>query len=107
MSTMFAANSTSFSHRSSLFLWELGDTVDASATYPDDIGIPWVNQFVDLVESTEKKKFGMYYNYADPSIGNHTAAGKRYWPGNYDQLVGLKDRWDAGGVFENPQTVGR
>ena len=62
---------------------------------------------MDLVEKKEGKTIGMYYNYADPSIGDHAEAGKRYWPGNYDRLVGLKRAWDGEGVFENPQTVGR
>ena len=104
---MFPADSTSYSHRSSLFLWELGDSVDATLAYPSDVGIPWVNQFVDIVERKERKELGMYYNYADPSIGDHRAAGRRYWPGNYERLAGLKRIWDKGGVFENPQTVGR
>jgi hypothetical protein len=107
LTTAFPASSTSYSHRSSLLLWELGDTVGATDTYPSDVGIPWVNQFVDLVEEKEGKTIGMYYNYADPSIGDHGEAGRRYWPGNYDRLVGLKRAWDAEGVFENPQTVGR
>lgn len=104
---MFPANSTSYSHRSSLFLWEFGDLVDNTATYPNDVGIPWVNQFVDIVEREEGKQLGMYYNYADPTIGDHEVAGRRYWPGNYDRLAELKRVWDERGVFENPQTIGR
>ena len=107
MSNMFPADSTSYAHRSSLLLWELGDSVGTTATYPSDVGIPWVNQFVDIVEKNERKKLGMYYNYADPSLGEHRAAGTRYWLGNYERLAGLKQIWDAGGVFENPQTIGR
>lgn len=107
MSNDFPSQSTSYAHRSSLFLWELGDTVGADAVYPSDVGIPWVNQFVDIVEKTEGQKLGMYYNYADPTIGDHGAAGRRYWKGNYERLVELKRVWDKGGVFENPQTVGR
>ncbi|KAG7285955.1 hypothetical protein NEMBOFW57_008251 [Staphylotrichum longicolle] len=43
MSNDFPSQSTSYAHRSSLFLWELGDTVGADAAYPSDVGIPWVN----------------------------------------------------------------
>ncbi|KAK0719113.1 hypothetical protein B0H67DRAFT_532709 [Lasiosphaeris hirsuta] len=106
MSTMFLLNSTSYSHRSSLLLWEIGDMVNATSSYPADVGIPWVNQFVDIVEKKEGKGVGMYYNYADPTIGHHEAAGRRYWPGNYERLAELKRVWDEGGVFENPQSVG-
>ena len=104
---MFSPDSTSYSHRSSLFLWEIGDMVNATSTYPDDVGIPWVNQFVEIVERNEGKKLGMYYNYADPTIGEHEVAGRRYWPGNYERLAQLKQVWDEAGVFENPQTVKR
>jgi hypothetical protein len=106
MSTMFPSDSTSYSHRSSLFLWELGDSVNDTSTYPANAGIQWVNQFVDIVERKEGKKLGMYYNYADPTIGEHEVAGRRYWPGNYERLAELKRIWDGGSVFENPQSIG-
>jgi len=49
----------------------------------------------------------MYYNYADPTIGEHEVAGRRYWPGNYERLAQLKQVWDEAGVFENPQSIKR
>jgi len=104
---MFSPDSTSYSHQSSLFLWKIGDMVNATSTYPDDVGIPWVNQFVEIVERNEGRKLGMYSNYADPTIGEHEVAGRRYWPGNYERLAQLKQVWDEAGVFENPQSIKR
>lgn len=66
-----------------------------------------MNAIVDQIERLEGEKLGAYYNYADPSLGDHRKAGERYWVGEYDRLVKLKRRFDPFGVFENPQTVGR
>lgn len=103
---MVQPGSTSYAHRSSIFIWEIGDIVGANETYPSDIGIPWTNTFVDAVERNEKKTVGSYYNYADPTLGDHAGAGKQYWLGNYGRLANLKRRFDAGSVFENPQSIG-
>lgn len=61
---------------------------------------------MDIVERNEGKKLGMYSNYADPTIGEHEVAGRRYyWPGNYERLTQPKQVWDEAGVFENPPSV--
>jgi FAD/FMN-containing dehydrogenase len=51
-------------------------------------------------------KFGMYLNYADPSLTT-AQAQNNYWLGNYAKLVDIKNAVDPKNLFNNPQTVGR
>jgi len=83
--------------------------VDAvsSGLCPDEEGIAWLNPFVTDIENSEKNvTFGMYYNYADPTLGGGKDAGERYWLENYDRLLGIKKTVDPGLLFLNPQTIG-
>ena len=58
------------------------------------------------IEVADGKEYGMYYNYADNTLGNQEA-DERYWLGSLGRLEKLKQKVDPRGVFENPQTVGR
>ncbi|KAH7400197.1 hypothetical protein BKA64DRAFT_477161 [Cadophora sp. MPI-SDFR-AT-0126] len=104
----FSSPSTSYAHRTSLYEWQLVAQV-AAPPFPS-IGIDWLNAFVDAIldveeRSGEKKKvLGMYYNYADPSLGGREA-GERYWLQNYPRLQAIKKKVDPRSVFMNPQTV--
>jgi hypothetical protein len=100
------AESTSYAHRNSIYEWQLVDAV-SDGIYPNDVGIAWLNPFVSDIEAAEPNiTFGMYYNYADPTLGGGKAAGHRYWLQHYDRLVKIKKGVDPGLLFLNPQTVG-
>lgn len=71
----------------------------------------WLNSFVGGIEDGMKEKegeaeggYGMYYNYADPSL-HRGEADHRYWMGNLGRVKALKELWDPEEVFMNPQTV--
>ena len=66
----------------------------------------WLNQFVSDIKDAESNiNFGMYYNYADPSLSKDEAH-KYYWLQNYERLAQIKSVVDPNLVFFNPQTVG-
>jgi FAD/FMN-containing dehydrogenase len=66
----------------------------------------WLNPFVSDIEAAERNiTFGMYYNYADPSLSKHEVH-EHYWLKNYERLAQIKRLVDPNLVFENPQTVG-
>ncbi|KAK0102651.1 hypothetical protein ONS95_006255 [Cadophora gregata] len=104
--TQTPSPSTSYAHRTSLYEWQLVAQV-AAPPFPD-AGIEWLNNFVDAIleaeEGAGEKKLGMYYNYADPSLGRREADG-RYWLQNYPRLKAIKKEVDPKSVFMNPQTV--
>jgi FAD/FMN-containing dehydrogenase len=50
--------------------------------------------------------FGMYLNYADPTLTTQQAQNN-YWLGHYARLAEIKNSVDPKNVFNNPQTVGR
>ena len=77
-----------------------------SGLYPNEEGIDWLNRFVSEIEVAESNiTFGMYYNYADPSLSEEEAH-ERYWLQNYERLAQIKRVMDPDLVFLNPQTVG-
>jgi Berberine and berberine like len=74
--------------------------------YPNEEGIAWLNPFVSDIEAAESNvTFGMYYNYADPTLSKEEAH-ERYWLQHYERLVKIKKDVDPGLLFFNPQTVG-
>lgn len=78
----------------------------ASGIYPNEEGMAWLNPFVSDIEDAERNvTFGMYYNYADPSLTKEEAH-RNYWLQNYDRLAQIKRAVDPDLVFLNPQTVG-
>lgn len=61
---------------------------------------------VSAIEAaTTNETLGMYYNYADPSLGK-VEAHERYWLDHYAKLVRIKRKYDTKQVFSNPQAVG-
>jgi hypothetical protein len=78
----------------------------ASGPYPNEEGMAWLNPFVSDIEAAESNiTFGMYYNYADPSLTKEEAH-EHYWLQNYESLAQIKKVVDPNLVFLNPQTVG-
>lgn len=101
----YPAWKTSYAHRDFIYEWQFQDTV-ASGPYPNAVGMAWLNPFVSDIEAAERNiTFGMYYNYADPSLSKHEAH-EHYWLKNYKRLAHIKKLFDPNLVFENPQTVG-
>lgn len=95
---------TSYAHRDQIFEWQLVDAV-SSGDYPEDIGVPWLNAFVDDIEAAEGgATIGAYYNYADPTL-DAPDAHKRYWLDNYARLSSIKAKVDPTLLFLNPQSV--
>lgn len=97
-------DATSYAHRSQIYEWQLVDAV-SSGLYPNDIGIPWLNAFIDDIQAAESQvTLGMYYNYADPTLSPEEAH-ERYWLDHYARLSVIKAAVDPDEVFENPQSV--
>lgn len=75
-----------------------------TGSYPSD-GFSFLDGWVDTITSTMNDTvFGMYYNYADPTLSAgkaHTA----YWIENYERLAAIKEKVDPWRVFSNPQAV--
>jgi len=95
---------TSYAHRDQIFEWQLVDGV-SSGLYPDAEGIAWLNPFVSEIQAAEPNTtFGMYYNYADPTL-TPSEAHERYWLFNYERLSEIKSKFDPNLLFLNPQTV--
>jgi hypothetical protein len=63
------------------------------------------SKFYIVEEAESNVTFGMYYNYADPTLSAPNAH-KRYWLGNYERLESIKKAVDPDLLFMNPQTVG-
>jgi hypothetical protein len=96
-------DATSYVHRSALLKYEFYDRVD-NGTYPPD-GFSFLNDWVDTITHTmNTTAFGMYINYADPSL-SAWQAHRAYWLQHYPRLVDIKEELDPRRVFENPQAV--
>ncbi|KAH8654525.1 hypothetical protein BGZ60DRAFT_418700 [Tricladium varicosporioides] len=103
--TKVPANATSYAHRNAILKYEFYDRVN-SGSYPSN-GFGFLNGWVDAIVSNMKTtKFGMYINYADPSLSAATAQDL-YWLGHLDTLKAIKTAVDPKNVFNNPQSVGR
>jgi hypothetical protein len=75
-----------------------------SGTYPAD-GFSFMDGMVDTItKSMSNTTFGMYYNYADPTLTT-PEAHKSYWLDHYGRLVRIKEKFDPKSVFSNPQAV--
>lgn len=79
--------------------------VSNSETFPTQQGYDFLNPIIADIEAAESNvTFGMYYNYADPSL-SAVEAHEKYWLGNYERLTRIKSEVDPGLLFMNPQTV--
>ncbi|KAK3386250.1 hypothetical protein B0T20DRAFT_457743 [Sordaria brevicollis] len=101
-----AANYTSsYAYRdpSYLFLYEFYDRV-MFGSYPSN-GFSfldgWVKSFTD---NLDQKQWGMYVNYADPTMKRAEAVGN-YYRGSLERLREVKRAVDPGEVFYYPQSV--
>ena len=100
------ASQTSYPHRAALLKFQFYDDAGTNSTdvYPSD-GFDFLNGWVSAIENAMSgTTLGMYYNYADPTLGA-TEAHERYWLDNYNGLMSVKEVWDKKKVFENPQAV--
>ncbi|KAH9212692.1 glucooligosaccharide oxidase [Leptodontidium sp. 2 PMI_412] len=98
-----ADNATSYAHRNALLKYEFYDRV-SSGSYPAN-GFSFLNGWVASITSAmNTTTFGMYMNYADPSLST-TDAHNLYWLKHYDTLTKVKKAYDPGMVFSNPQAV--
>ena len=102
--TNVAANSTSYPFRGdALFLYEFYDRV-SFGTYPSD-GFSfldgWVKSFTDNLEPSQ---WGMYINYADPTM-SRTVAQENYYRTSLPRLKQLKAQYDPTELFYYPQAV--
>jgi hypothetical protein len=59
----------------------------------------------DIEAAESNITFGMYYNYADPTL-SAADAHEQYWLSNYPRLSQIKQQVDPTLLFLNPQTVG-
>ena len=77
----------------------------SSGTFPTQQGYDFLNPIITDIEAAENSiTFGMYYNYADPSL-SAADAHKQYWLFNYERLSQIKAAVDPGLLFMNPQSV--
>ena len=98
-------DATSYVHRPAVLKYQFADKAKNGQTWPQG-GVSFLNNWVDTILNTMSDvDFGMYYNYADPTLSADTAHDK-YWLQHYDRLVQIKKSLDPNMVFENPQSVG-
>lgn len=104
--TTNSANYTSsYAYRSPeyLFLYELYDRVQFGS-YPSN-GFSfldgWVKSFTD---NMKQDQWGMYINYADPTMKRAEAVGN-YYRGSLERLKQVKAQYDPNELFYYPQSV--
>ncbi|KAK3356883.1 hypothetical protein B0T25DRAFT_497640 [Lasiosphaeria hispida] len=101
--TKVPSNSSSYAYRDQLFLYELYDRVN-SGSYPSN-GFSfldgWVKSFTD---NLKKEQWGMYINYADPTM-SRAEAQDVYYRQNLPRLQQLKAVYDPTELFYYPQAV--
>ncbi|KAH7336607.1 glucooligosaccharide oxidase [Rhexocercosporidium sp. MPI-PUGE-AT-0058] len=98
-----ADSATAYAHRNALLKYEFYDRV-YSGSYPSN-GFSMLNGWVSSITSAmSSTTFGMYMNYADPSLST-TEAHNFYWLKHYDALTKVKKAYDPTLVFSNPQSV--
>ncbi|KAG9238729.1 hypothetical protein BJ875DRAFT_415626 [Amylocarpus encephaloides] len=103
--TKLGQDYSSYAHRKALIKYEFYDRVN-SGSYPSN-GLSFLNGWVDTITNSMKStQFGMYINYADPTLST-TQAQNSYWLGNYAKLANIKKEVDPANLFSNPQAVGR
>lgn len=104
--TKVPANETAFAYRDpnqNLFLYEFYDRV-YWGSYPSD-GFSFLNQWVDIfTDGLNKTQWGMYINYADPTM-NRATAQDNYYRQNLPRLQQLKKQLDPAELFYYPQAV--
>ncbi|KAF4635639.1 hypothetical protein G7Y89_g2458 [Cudoniella acicularis] len=99
-----APNATSYAHRNALLKYEFYDRVN-SGSYPSN-GFGFLNGWVAAITDTMKTTtFGMYINYADPSL-SATQAQNAYWLNHLSTLATIKKEVDPKNLFSNPQAIG-
>ncbi|KAH6616117.1 hypothetical protein B0J18DRAFT_296543 [Chaetomium sp. MPI-SDFR-AT-0129] len=103
--TKVAAEDTSYAYRdpeNSLFLYELYDR--SFGDYPDD-GFAFLDGWVDAFTSgLEESQWGMYVNYADPTMDREQAQ-QVYYRQSLPRLRDIKKAVDPDEVFYYPQAV--
>ncbi|KAK4221434.1 hypothetical protein QBC38DRAFT_403351 [Podospora fimiseda] len=104
--TKVPANATSYPYRdpnNHLFLYEFYDRV-RSGNYPND-GFSfldgWVKAFTDGLSTSQ---WGMYINYADPTM-NRATAQDVYYRTSLPRLKQLKAQLDPNELFYYPQAI--
>ncbi|KAF2761167.1 FAD-binding domain-containing protein [Pseudovirgaria hyperparasitica] len=100
-----AVDATAYPHRNAVLKMQFYDNINSKFQFPAD-GMDLMNGWVQNVEKAMPDAvFGMYSNYADPSL-SRDEAHKRYWGPNYAKLEEIKKKYDPEARFNNPQAVG-
>lgn len=101
--TAVPANATSYQHRDKLFLYEFYDRV-GSGSYPSN-GFSFLDGWVKAFTSNlTPSQWGMYINYADPTMDRATAQ-QNYWGPNLPRLQKIKAAYDPTDVIYYPQSI--
>ena len=100
------SNSSAYSDRDALWVVQhYGDMAGTNEPFPPELS------FIDglnaaLTEAMPDTMFGAYLNYVDPELSANEAHELYYGKTTYDKLLGIKQTWDKGDLFWNPQSVG-
>jgi hypothetical protein len=95
---------TSYASRDKLFLYEFYDR-NLWGAYPGPSAFPFLDNWVaSLTNNLNTAQWGMYENYADPTM-NRTYAQQVYFRGNLPRLQRIKYAVDPKEVFYFPQAI--
>ena len=100
------SNSSAYSDRDALWMIRhYGNMTGTNGPFASELS------FIDglntaLTEKMPDTMFGAYLNYVDPELSASEAHELYYGEITYDKLFGIKQMWDAGDLFWNPQSVG-
>lgn len=95
-----AADATAFPHRDTSFFYQsyaisLGKVSETSKSF--------IRSLHEIVEKgLPDADNGIYPGYVDPELRE---AQEKYWRGNLERLEMVKEKFDPGDVFRNPQSV--
>ncbi|KAK0657882.1 hypothetical protein B0T16DRAFT_425942 [Cercophora newfieldiana] len=94
---------SAYAHRDKLYIIQFYDRIDNGTYAPE--WKSFLNGWVDTVTKPLKEKdWGMYINYADPTLDRATAQ-KLYYGSNLRRLQRLKAKYDPTELFYYPQSI--